>query len=54
MEGERHLLQPTVPLTPQDDKDQQSKQPLAEMTLLYSGQLNNWGSHLGNLCVGKL
>jgi hypothetical protein len=54
MEGEHHLLQPTVPLAPQDNKEQQSKQPLAEMTLLCSGQLNNQGSHSGNLCVGKL
>ncbi len=54
MGGERHHLQPTVPLAPQDNEEQRSKQPLAETTLLYSGQLNNRGSHLGNLCVGKL
>jgi hypothetical protein len=54
MEGEHHLLQPTVPLAPQDDKEQKNKQPFAEMTMVYSGQLNNQGSHSGNLCVGKL
>jgi hypothetical protein len=54
MEGEHHHLQLTLPLTPQDKEEQQSKQSLAEMTLLYSGQLNNQGSLLGNLCVRRL
>ncbi len=54
MEGERHHLQLTVPLAPQDDEEQQSKQPFAETTLLYSGQLNSPGGHLGNLCMGRL
>jgi hypothetical protein len=45
MEGERHHLQQTVLLAPQDDKELQSEQPLAEKTLFYLGPLKNCGSH---------
>jgi hypothetical protein len=41
IEGELHHLQLTVPLAPQEDKEQQSEQPLAETTLLYSGRLTS-------------